>query len=54
MHPYLHWTGPDGTTTRGCTNVLAMLTARSQAGEPLAAPEAVELRDAQLYRWLST
>ena len=54
LHPYLHWISADGTTTRGRTNVLAMLTARSLAGEPLAAPDAVELRDAQLYRWRST
>ena len=47
LHPYLHWTGPDGVTVRGRTKVLALLDA---TGGPTPAA-AVELRDGQIYRW---
>ena len=47
LHPYLHWTRPDGTTVRGRVHVLTML-----AGSPPAAPPVdVEVRDGQVYRW---
>jgi hypothetical protein len=49
LHPYLHWTRPDGGTIRGRRNVLAHLAAEP----PPAPPEAVELRDGQIYRWVS-
>jgi hypothetical protein len=48
LHPYLHWTGPDGVTIRGRTRVLAMLTERPTSPER---PGSVELRDNQIYRW---
>jgi hypothetical protein len=49
LHPYLHWTRPDGgVTIRGRTKVLAMLTERHI---PPARPASVELRDNQVYRW---
>jgi hypothetical protein len=47
LHPYLHWTLPDGTVLRGRRNVLAML----KAAAPPAAPSEAELRDGQVYRW---
>jgi hypothetical protein len=47
LHPYLHWTGADGTRVRGRTKVLARL----QTGTLPAEPIAVELRDGQIYRW---
>ena len=50
LHPYLHWTGPDGVTIRGRTKVLAML---ADQREPAGPPVAVELRDGQIYRWLA-
>lgn len=46
LHPYLHWTeGP--VQLRGRTNVLAHLAGHRS----LPAPETVELRDGQIYRW---
>ncbi len=47
LHPYLHWTGRDGSVLRGRRNVLAMLT---ETGVP-DPPGSVELRDGQVYRW---
>lgn len=47
LHPYLHWTRPDGRVVRGRTKVLALLTTM---GRP-ARPAAYELRDDQIYRW---
>ncbi|WP_345762329.1 hypothetical protein [Diaminobutyricibacter sp. McL0608] len=47
--PYLHWVRPDGTVVRGRTRVLADMAADG-ALEP---PAAVELRDGQIYRWVS-
>jgi hypothetical protein len=47
LHPYLHWTTAGGETVRGRTKVLAMLEERRS----LDAPESVELRDGQVYRW---
>jgi hypothetical protein len=47
LHPYLHWTGPDGVTVRGRSKVLAEL-ARTR---PAEAPPTCELRDGQIYRW---
>ena len=49
LHPYLHWTQPDGTVIRGRKNVLAMLT---QTPETPAPPKRAELRDRQIYRWV--
>ena len=51
LHPYLHWTGPDRRTIRGRTKVLGLLL--SDRRQPPAAPESVELRDGQIYRWQS-
>ena len=47
LHPYLHWTRPDGSLVRGRTKVLAMLDSL----DPPARPAAYELRDDQIYRW---
>ena len=47
LHPYLHWT-EHGLTTRGRTNVLALLAGRVELAEPVR----VELRDGQIYRWV--
>lgn len=47
LHPYLHWTGPDGQTLRGRNQVITML---ERGGIPTA-PVRVELRDGQIYRW---
>ena len=47
LHPYLHWTLPDGTVLRGRRTVLAML----ETTDPPALPPDVELRDGQIYRW---
>ena len=49
LHPYLHWTWPDGSVVRGRVNVLGALSA---VGVP-EPPAAVELRDGQIYRWVS-
>jgi hypothetical protein len=49
LHPYLHWTTPDGVTVRGRRKVLEWI-----AADPPAAPPAThELRDGQIYRWTS-
>ena len=48
LHPYLHWT-EGGVTLRGRTKVLAHLGAG-----PLPACDSYELRDGQIYRWIST
>lgn len=48
LHPYLHWTRPDGHVLRGRKNVLAYLAVTSV--ETL--PEDYELRDGQIYRWV--
>jgi len=48
LHPYLHWTCPDGRLVRGRKNVLAHL-ARTPAGR---LPRRYEIRDGQIYRWL--
>ncbi|UDY34890.1 hypothetical protein [Dermatobacter hominis] len=47
LHPYLHWTTPEGGTIRGRTKVLELLDGRAE----LDAPESAELRDGQVYRW---
>jgi hypothetical protein len=47
LHPYLHWTGPDGVTLRGRRNILALL----ERIDPPESPAWVELRDGQIYRW---
>ena len=49
LHPYMHWIRADGTVVRGRTRVLAAMAADS----PLEPPAAVELRDGQIYRWVS-
>jgi len=49
LHPYLHWTEA-GVTIRGRTKVLAHLT----AGPTPVEPSSVELRDGQIYRWVTT
>ena len=48
LHPYLHWTGPDGITLRGRSVVLGQLARRPPAGLPARH----ELRDGQVYRWV--
>ena len=48
LHPYSRWRWPDGTETRGRNRVMEALR---NAAEPLSAPESVELRDGQIYRW---
>lgn len=47
LHPYLHWTFPDGQIVRGRTRALALL----RAGVVPPRPSSVELRDEQIYRW---
>ncbi len=47
LHPYLHWTGSDGTVVRGRNKVIALL----HSGPAPPAPTSVELRDGQIYRW---
>jgi hypothetical protein len=47
LHPYLHWTAADGSRIRGRSKVIARL----QNAAPPEEPVAVELRDAQIYRW---
>ena len=47
LHPYLHWTEPDGTVVRGRSNVMALLN----TGQRPAPPTTVELRDGQINRW---
>jgi len=46
LHPYLHWNEP-GVRVRGRVNVLAQLADRRS----LVAPDVVELREGQIYRW---
>jgi len=48
LHPYLHWTGPDGITVRGRSVVLGQLARRPPTGPPARH----ELRDGQVYRWV--
>lgn len=48
LHPYLHWT-EGGVTIRGRTKVLAHLATASPAGPP----DSYELRDGQIYRWVT-
>lgn len=48
LHPYLHWTGADGVTIRGRTNVLGLLDDRAVPPEQ---PTTVELPDGQIHRW---
>ncbi len=50
LHPYLHWTLADGGVVRGRGNVLGMLQS-DHSGARL--PRRVEIRDGQIYRWLS-
>jgi hypothetical protein len=47
LHPYLHWRTSDGTRIRGRVAVMERL----RHAPPPAAPDAVELRDGQIYRW---
>ena len=49
LHPYLRWTRADGSTVRGRDRVLALLDAEP----PSQAPRVAELRDGQIYRWVS-
>ncbi len=48
LHPYLHWTAPDGRSIRGRRNVLADLADRGPTGPP----SGYQLRDGQIYRWV--
>jgi hypothetical protein len=48
LHPYLHWTQPEGRVIRGRNKVLAYLKSRR-----VGAPTQYELRDGQIYRWVS-
>ncbi|HVF19989.1 MAG TPA: nuclear transport factor 2 family protein [Mycobacteriales bacterium] len=50
LHPYVQWTDEAGTTVRGRTNVLMMLSATTES-PPM--PSEVVLRDDQVYRWIS-
>lgn len=50
LHPYLHWTWPDGTVTRGRTQVMAAL---QSAPDRVASAASVQLREGQVYRWVS-
>jgi hypothetical protein len=49
LHPYLHWIDRSGSVVRGRVNVLAALS----LGEVPAPPGSIELRDGQIYRWVS-
>ena len=49
LHPYLHWTCPDGRVIRGRNNVLAYL----KVTRVDQLPAQHELRDGQIYRWIS-
>ena len=53
LHPYLHWTTPAGGTLRGRDTVLALLADLAASGAELTRPALAELRDGQIYRWLS-
>ena len=48
LHPYLHWTEA-GVTIRGRTKVLAHLA----SGQAPVGPSSCELRDGQIYRWVT-
>lgn len=48
LHPYMRWTGSDGVTIRGRTQVIAAL---QRAAATPSAPVSVEIRDGQIYRW---
>jgi hypothetical protein len=48
LHPYLHWQEP-GLAIRGRLNVIARLA----LPPPPTPPSTVELRDGQIYRWIS-
>lgn len=50
LHPYLHWTRADGVVVRGRSKVLVMLQGDHSA---LGLPRRVELREGQIYRWLT-
>ncbi|HVH64918.1 MAG TPA: hypothetical protein VM674_02705 [Candidatus Acidoferrum sp.] len=50
LHPYLHWISRDGRTIRGRQRVLAYLAATAVK----RLPEAYELRDGQIYRWVES
>lgn len=47
LHPYLHWSTSAGTRIRGRGTVIERL----RHAAPPAAPDVVELRDGQIYRW---
>lgn len=48
LHPYLRWT--DATNMlRGRTNVLTHLASTPE----VSAPDSYQLRDGQIYRWIS-
>lgn len=49
LHPYLRWTWPDGSTTRGRLNVMDAL----RRNDTPDIPSWFELRDGQIYRWNS-
>ena len=49
LHPYLHWSTDDGRVLRGRQIVLAELENRGRPAEPTS----YELRDGQIYRWVS-
>jgi hypothetical protein len=48
LHPYLYWVEPD-VALRGRGRVLAHLSENRR----IAAPTRVEMRDGQVYRWIS-
>ncbi|MEV4348030.1 nuclear transport factor 2 family protein [Actinoplanes sp. NPDC049596] len=48
LHPYLHWT-EGGSTLRGRNKVLVRL----EEGPVPGPPASCELRDGQVYRWVS-
>jgi hypothetical protein len=48
LHPYLHWTGPDGRMVRGRAVALGRLPRRPPAGLPVR----YGLPDGQACRWV--
>ena len=48
LHPYLHWVEPE-IALRGRDRVLAHLAENRK----IAPPTRVEIRDGQVYRWIS-
>jgi len=48
LHPYLYWIEPP-VAIRGRVKVLAHLAENRK----IAAPSTVEMRDGQVYRWIS-